>query len=1191
MNKKLAFMLAALTLAPATAHAQDIKPIFSETIAGKMVVTGNTIGLSGSTANCPSTNNGIATFITLDQTSRDTEPACSNGKSWPLGTTNDWTKNGSMAVLDLPQDAIVKHAELIWAANYKTDSYNVSSYFKTRKVKFEALDKGKSWSVGPSETKQVDYEKDWNAYYYVNHADVTSFVNSNGGGRYAVSGIPAIQSGGNSVGAGWALAVIYESDDTTMRNITLYVGDRFVPEYATMDFTVSGFCSPDSGSIVGNIFVSALEGDANSSDSYFGDSFLVGKNASSLVLVSGPNNPAHNFFASQINNSNGKLDTRGSFGTTNHSVTTDGVATLREGARQGWDVTTLPLANGMIGNRQSSAYLRINSQKDSLVPTLVGFEIDVNAPNLNGSTISLSNGMPFPGQTFTANLNLTNKDGTADAINTTAIFYLSKEIEVKTSGVYCTPVPGYEAFKQCNVVIGTLPYGSATQYALNLYMPEDAANSTNHGYFLIYADIDYNYSSCTGGQILSGGFVSAVDLREEWTYPLIATNMSKQDLGDGRTEYTVTITNNGQGDATGLTLDLDFDTTKVSYEAGSLKIDGRSQNDNSNNSQFFNESKLNGGQLGSGESIVVSFILDTTVTPGSLNDEIIIEVKATADPDGSVNPLPGSTDSISTRVGSCGNKRLDQGEQCDDGNLANGDGCSANCQTEPGYACIVIDSTNNKICSETQNGTTCINIPEYHNCGPDTDGDGLPDDFENLVCVSNNCLNPNNPDTDGDGIKDGTEIFGDNPTNPVNPDSDGDRLCDGSKTVGSCTSGEDKNDNGRIDPGETNPNDWDTDDGTVGDGAEVLDQHTNPFDPSDDVNHDTDGDTIPDDEEIILGTDPQKWDTDGDGLCDGSVTIKDCVSNENQHGTDPLNGDTDGDGISDGTEVAGENPTKPLNPDTDGDHLCDGSKTVEGVCKAGEDKNDNGRIDAGETDPNKFDTDNGGIDDGTEVGRGTDPLDPSDDFATDTDGDTIPDQTEDKNGTDRNKWDSDGDGLCDGSVTIKDCVGNENQYGTDPRNPDTDGDGIKDGTEVSGNNQTNPTNPDTDGDGLCDGSNSVTDHCVGGKYGEDKNNNGNREADETDPTNPDTDGGGIYDGAELLQYNKDPLLACDDTDACGDSGNNNDDNNHHGSYADDDCACQSVMAQKRSHFPALASLFAMLGAAFLGLRRRRDNRG
>lgn len=46
----------------------------------------------------------------------------------------------------------------------------------------------------------------------------------------------------------------------------------------------------------------------------------------------------------------------------------------------------------------------------------------------------------------------------------------------------------------------------------------------------------------------------------------------------------------------------------------------------------------------------------------------------------------------------CGNGKIDLGEQCDDGNLMSGDGCSANCKLEPGDApleyCKIIANPN-----------------------------------------------------------------------------------------------------------------------------------------------------------------------------------------------------------------------------------------------------------------------------------------------------------------------------------------------------------------------------------------------------------------------------------------------------------------------------------------------------------------
>ena len=119
---------------------------------------------------------------------------------------------------------------------------------------------------------------------------------------------------------------------------------------------------------------------------------------------------------------------------------------------------------------------------------------------------------------------------------------------------------------------------------------------------------------------------------------------------------------------------------------------------------------------------------------------------------------------------------------------------------------------------------------------------------------------------------------------------------------------------------------------------------------------DSDGDELPDNYEESIGTDPNKFDTDGDGLSDGfedlwSATnplaknsFNDGVSDseldldgdglgmleEYNCGTDPLEEDSDYDGIDDGTEVH-VNGTDPLNKDTDGDGMNDGDELMTGL--------------------------------------------------------------------------------------------------------------------------------------------------------------------------------------------------------------------------------------------------------------------
>jgi uncharacterized repeat protein (TIGR01451 family)/MYXO-CTERM domain-containing protein len=295
---------------------------------------------------------------------------------------------------------------------------------------------------------------------------------------------------------------------------------------------------------------------------------------------------------------------------------------------------------------------------------------------------------------------------------------------------------------------------------------------------------------------------------------------------------------------------------------------------------------------------------------------------------------------------------------------------------------------------------------------------------------------PDDPDSDDDQVLDGAEVLGTNPTDPLDPDSDDDGLIDGV---------EDANGNGAFDAGETNPNDEDTDDGGTNDGVEVLLDGTDPLDGTDDGEADPDEDGLTNREEADLGTNPQ----------------------------DP---DSDDDGLTDGIEVLGDNPTDPLDPDSDDDGLSDGA----------EDANGNGALDPGETDPNDADTDDGGTIDGVEVLiNGTDPLDPSDDVISP---------------------DSDDDGLTDDE---------EELIGTDPFDPDSDDDGLLDGIEVRGSNPTDPLDSDSDDDGLLDGE-------------EDENLNGTLDEGETNPNDADTDDGGVNDGDEVLVDGTDPLDPDDD---------------------------------------------------------------
>ena len=265
----------------------------------------------------------------------------------------------------------------------------------------------------------------------------------------------------------------------------------------------------------------------------------------------------------------------------------------------------------------------------------------------------------------------------------------------------------------------------------------------------------------------------------------------------------------------------------------------------------------------------------------------------------------------------------------------------------------------------------------------DTDGDGLTDGVEDKDkdgVVDSNETSPLSADTDGDGLTDGTEdadkdgVMDVGETDPTKKDTDGDGLTDGwvdNNKNGKWDpgEGEDKNNNGSLDSGETSPLKKDTDGGCQGDGDEVK-QGKNPLDPKDDV---------------CAKKDAGQLEAGGDAGQDSSAVLD--LS---------MPGDRDGDGLPDkledkngnGKVDAGE--TDPDKRDSDGDGLFDGWVDRDGDKVwdpgEGEDRNNNGKQDSGETSPLKLDTDGGGENDGSEVMiTSHDPLDPSDDSPEFTD--------------------------------------------------------------------------------------------------------------------------------------------------------------------------------------------------------------
>ena len=390
-----------------------------------------------------------------------------------------------------------------------------------------------------------------------------------------------------------------------------------------------------------------------------------------------------------------------------------------------------------------------------------------------------------------------------------------------------------------------------------------------------------------------------------------------------------------------------------------------------------------------------------------------------------------------SRVGAgaiCGDGLLEDAEECDDGNTADGDGCSAVCTIEDGVCGDgVIGAGEECDDGNTADGDGCSSI-----CTIEGDGDVCGDGF---VGPTETCDDGNTDDDDGCNasceVEDGwiCEYEDARPSFCFPECGDGliidDEECDDANVEDGdgCSStcliedGWDCVD----EPSICLPIGTDTDD----DGVEDLDDNCpDVFNPG---QRDEDGDGIGDE----CDDDPVDEDRDGDGVEDGDDNCPD-VANPDQ-------ADADGDGIGDACD-------DPEDTDSDSDGVLDGDDNCPDVAN-----------------PDQADIDGDGVgdtcEDGDADGDGSpDEEDNCPDVANptqlDSDGDGVGDACQD----------SDSDGIADGDDNCPD-VANSGQA-------DSDGDGA--GDECDDDEEPPLVDPPDAGFGITGGGPSCSSGALGG---------------------------------------------------------------------------------------------------------------
>ena len=377
---------------------------FSTTDTGAITFTGNTLGLNKTSGqNNPGTAGSIGAFITT------TYPSSKVNK-YPSGTTLVWSEDSSSAQLNMPAGSTVLYAELIWGGSYKSlDNNNNITEDVSGSIgsSITMTTPSGSYSVAPDPATEKTCG-DSTHYFYVNSANVTAYVQSAGAGTYTVGGVPAAinKSDDHNNCAGWTLAVVYRNTTLPMRSLSAFVGCEFTsPTGGSTASAIAGFYVSNSGTLKGRLMVSALEGDYGLT----GDQMLFGP-VGAMQAVSGPNNPASNFFRSMINGDSGNLDTSGTFGSSNPNAS---------GARQGWDITNIDISS-TLRYGQTSGSAQGTSQGDGYAISGIGIQVDVGTPTTMSvtKTVSSSQALPNTNVAYTVTVKNTGSN-TANIISVT----------------------------------------------------------------------------------------------------------------------------------------------------------------------------------------------------------------------------------------------------------------------------------------------------------------------------------------------------------------------------------------------------------------------------------------------------------------------------------------------------------------------------------------------------------------------------------------------------------------------------------------------------------------------------------------------------------------------------------------------------------------------------------------------------
>lgn len=342
--------------------------------------------------------------------------------------------NSSNADLLLPSGTnTIKFARLYWGGRL-ANTYITSFPDTLRKIRIR---KGTSgvYSNGLAPISSVDqFAINGSTTAYQSYIDITSFIQSNGGGTYTVADIPcdegAVAGGGNY--AGWCIIVAYENTALPFNSVRIYDGFSQVlntGSSVSQNITLTGLNVPNNPLVLGDAVLSTMvwEGDANLSFSPqvpAGDYLKING-----TTVSNAVNPATNFW-------NGSISKNGSFV---HSKMPDFFNQM------GIDIDEMEVGTGYgILPNATTVNFEFGTEADRYFPSVFGFSIRMKSPVITlDKSVTDANGDGF----LQSNEELTytlsgNNVGPGSAYNTVLVDSLPTNVSYVANSLVIVNAPG-----------------------------------------------------------------------------------------------------------------------------------------------------------------------------------------------------------------------------------------------------------------------------------------------------------------------------------------------------------------------------------------------------------------------------------------------------------------------------------------------------------------------------------------------------------------------------------------------------------------------------------------------------------------------------------------------------------------------------------------------------------------------------